>query len=102
MKPVVSLSRIFRRHYPNHRSRLPRSPLSLDHFLLRQRVLGFYRTVVRACYKLPAESRADMLEFARLEFESRKEENDLRKIRYLLSTGKAEFDRVRGQVGGIV
>lgn len=41
-----------------------------------------------------------MIQYARGEFELRREETDLRKIRYLLSTGKADFDRLRGQVGG--
>ena len=81
------------------RSRLAnKPPLSLDHFLLRQRVLAFYRTVFRACDRIPSPIREEMREYARGEFERQKDVEDLRKIRYLLSTGKAEFDRLMGAV----
>ena len=76
-------------------------PLSLDHFLIRQRVLALYRDILRACYKIPPPAREEMKLYAREEFEQRKDVEDLRKIRYLLSTGKAEFDKLRGQIGGI-
>ncbi|KAL9138158.1 MAG: hypothetical protein Q9175_000629 [Cornicularia normoerica] len=80
-------------------SRLPSSkpPLSLDHFLLRQRVLSLYRTTVRACHKIPPPTREEMKKYAREEFEQHKAVEDLRKIRYLLSTGKAEFERLGKQ-----
>ena len=39
-----------------------------------------------------------MREYARAEFERQKEVDDLRKIRYLLSTGKVEFDRLMGAI----
>jgi hypothetical protein len=37
--------------------------------------------------------------YAKEEFERHREVEDLRNIRYLLSAGKAEMDRIRGQVG---
>ena len=81
------------------RSRLAnKPPLSLDHFLLRQRVLAFYRTIARACDRIPSPIREEMREYARAEFERQKGVEDLRKIRYLLSTGKAEFDRLMGAI----
>ena len=84
-------------------SRLPSSkpPLSLDHFLLRQRVISLYRTVIRACQKIPPPTRGEMKKYAREEFEQHKAVEDLRKIRYLLSTGKTEFERLGKQVSGM-
>ena len=86
-------------------SRLPSSKpplsLSLDHFLLRQRVISLYRTIVRECHKIPAPTREEMKKYARDEFERHKAVQDLRKIRYLLSTGKTEFERVGKQVSSM-
>ncbi|KAL2038260.1 hypothetical protein N7G274_008909 [Stereocaulon virgatum] len=73
-------------------------PLSLDHFLLRQRVLAQYRTIIRACRKVPEVTREEMQRYAREEFERQKGVEDLRRIRYLLSVGKVEFERL---VGGV-
>ena len=89
----------------SHRpSRFPASsspPLSLDHFLLRQRAIALYRTIMRGCYKLPDPvARAEMREYARAEFERHRQETDLRTIRYFLSTGKADFDRLGKMVSG--
>ncbi|KAF6226860.1 hypothetical protein HO133_008301 [Letharia lupina] len=80
-------------------SRLPPSkpPLSLDHFLLRQRVISLYRTIVRACHKIPPPTKEEMKKYAREEFEQHRAVEDLRKIRYLLSTGKTEFERLGKQ-----
>jgi len=41
-----------------------------------------------------------MKHYAREEFEQHREVTELRQVKYLLSTGKAEFERLRGQVGG--
>ena len=73
-------------------------PLSLSHFLLRQRALSLYRTIIRACYKIPPSAREEMKSYAREEFERHKDVDDSRKIRYLLSTGKTEFERLGKQV----
>ena len=89
---------------PHRPSRFPASsspPLSLDHFLLRQRAIALYRTIMRGCYKLPDPvARAEMREFARAEFERHRQETDLRTIRYFLSTGKADYDRLGKMVSG--
>ena len=80
-------------------SRLQNKPrLSLNHFLLRQRVLAQYRTIIRACRKIPEPMRDEMRQYARGEFERQRGLEDMRSIRYLLSTGKAEFDRLMGQI----
>ena len=94
------------RSYATASTRSPRlppseAPLSLDHFLLRQRVLSLYRTIIRACHKMPPSTSTEMRKYAREEFEQHKRVADLRKIRYLLSTGKTEFERLGKQVSGM-
>ena len=79
----------------------PKPPLSLDHFLLRQRTISLYRTIVRACHKIPPPTREEMKKYAREEFERHKAVEDLRKIRYLISTGRTEFERLGKQVSGM-
>lgn len=98
MRALQSLARTYATttRYP---SRLPnKPPLSLDHFLLRQKVLAQYRTIIRACYKIPSTMREEMKRYAKEEFKRQRDVEDLRIIRYLLSTGKVEFDRLIGQV----
>ncbi|PLB38718.1 LYR motif-containing protein 2 [Aspergillus candidus] len=77
-------------------SKLKKPAVSLDHFIQRQRVLGLWREIVRALHKIPPSSTRDELHnYARHEFERRRDITDLQHIRYLLSTGKAEFDTMR-------
>jgi Complex 1 protein (LYR family) len=73
------------------RSRLG-PPLSLDHFLQRQRVLSLYRTIIRSLYRIPKDGRAEPISWARGEFERNKDVSDITQIRYLISTGKTEFE----------
>lgn len=70
-------------------------PLSFDHFIQRQRVLGLWRTILRSLYKIPHDRRAEPVSYARGEFERNKHVKDISQIRYLISTGKAEFDGMR-------
>ena len=80
---------------------LPTKPFTLDHFLLRQQTLALYRSVVRSCHRLPdSKARDEMRKYARDEFERQREVMDVRKIRYLLSTGRAEWKRLGGMFGG--
>ncbi len=77
------------------RSQLSRSskpPLSLEHFLQRQRVLGLYRSIIRSLYRIPKDRRAEPISYAKGEFERNKHVADIGKIRYLVSTGKTEFE----------
>jgi hypothetical protein len=67
-------------------------PLSLEHFVQRQRVISLWRSVVRAIYKIPKAHRDEPVQYARNEFERHKNVTDLTQIRYLISTGKTEFD----------
>ncbi|GAB7326312.1 hypothetical protein MBLNU13_g10285t1 [Cladosporium sp. NU13] len=67
-------------------------PLSLEHFLQRGRVLALWRDIVRATNKAPSSTRKELLDFARGEFEQHRHVTDLGHIRYLISTGKTQFD----------
>lgn len=76
--------------------------LSLEHFLLRSRVLSLYRTIVRAIYQIPdANERRDPIAHVKTEFMRNKNVNDTAQIRYLASTGKAEWDGMRRYVEGL-
>jgi len=54
---------------------------------------------MRESRTIPSPTREEMRGYAKEEFERHREVEDLRNIRYLLSAGKAEMDRIRGQVG---
>lgn len=71
------------------------TPPSLEHFIQRQRVLSLWRTILRSVYKIPADRRHETVNYARHEFERNKAVSDLGQIRYLISTGKTEFDGMR-------
>lgn len=75
------------------------APLSLEHFLLRSRVLNLYRTIVRAIYQIPdPDARKDPIAHAKGEFSRNRNVRDKDQIRYLVSTGKAEWDGMRRYV----
>ncbi len=105
MRPQL-LCQIHARTYASHvdniipRSRtLRKAPLSLDHFLQRQRTLALWRDIVRATNKIAAtDTRREMRDFARQDFERNRNVEDLTQIRYLVSTGKEQLDRMRRYV----
>lgn len=83
---------------------IPAGPqFSLGDFLLRQRVIGLWRDIVRAIYRMPkgSSTRIEMRDFAREEFERNKNVTDTTKIRYLVSTGRTQFESMRGAVEDI-
>lgn len=69
---------------------------TLAQFLLRNRVISLYRSIVRATNQIPPSSstRAEMKKFARDGFEQHREVTEETKIRYLVSTGKTEFEKM--------
>ncbi|PSK54343.1 hypothetical protein B9Z65_3462 [Elsinoe australis] len=70
--------------------------LTLEHFVQRKRALDLWRDIARALNKIPASNtRAEMRKFARDEFERNKDVYDLGHIRYLISTGRTQFDGMR-------
>lgn len=83
------------------KSRL-RPTLSLEHFLQRARALALYRTVLRGTRRIgdPA-TRSEARGFARAEFERHRGVTDLDHIRYLLSTGKTEWESMERYIGGM-
>lgn len=92
------------RNYTSSRSLHPNPPLSLPAFLLRQQVLSLYRTVLRTTFQLPksASTRQELRDLARAEMERNRSVADLAQVRYLLSAGRAEVERLNGLVGGAI
>ncbi|TQS35637.1 hypothetical protein Golomagni_03939 [Golovinomyces magnicellulatus] len=72
--------------------------LSLNHvctlFIQRTKVLSLYRHIIRSsrCI-LDLAKRREMIQYVRNEFERNREVEDLVRIRYLVSTGKADWER---------
>ncbi|KAI0532886.1 complex 1 LYR protein [Xylaria digitata] len=89
------------RSYATRTSRL-RPTLSLEQFLQRARVLALYRTVLRGTRHIadPA-TRSETRSFARAEFERHRGVTDAGHIRYLLSTGKTEWESMERYIGGL-
>ncbi|KAK7544400.1 uncharacterized protein J3D65DRAFT_663652 [Phyllosticta citribraziliensis] len=110
--------RLQSRSYASVSSKLPKPGkgpfLSLDQFLQRQRVISFWREIVRALHSQPnpvallkeahvsfnpeippSPTRDELRQYARTEFERHKHVTDLTHIRYLLSNGKTEFDMMK-------
>ncbi|EGY17468.1 uncharacterized protein VDAG_01150 [Verticillium dahliae VdLs.17] len=97
--------------------------LSLDHFLQRGRVLSLYRTILRGTAHISDPStKAESRRYARGEFERHRHVTDIVRlhherarlldsvnlrlnpqghIRYLLSTGKVEWDSMGRYVEGL-
>ncbi|GAB7338232.1 hypothetical protein MBLNU457_4566t1 [Dothideomycetes sp. NU457] len=68
-------------------------PLSLEHFVQRQKALHLWRDIIRSLHKVPkSNTRSEMRQFARDEFERNKDVLDIGHIRYLISTGRTQFD----------
>ncbi|KAK1762105.1 LYR motif-containing protein 2 [Phialemonium atrogriseum] len=83
------------------RSRLG-ATVSLDHFLLRARALSLYRTIVRSTRRInDPTTRAETLRFVRGEFERHRAVTDTGHIRYLLSTGKTEWESMERYIEGL-
>ncbi|KAK2067820.1 hypothetical protein P8C59_001526 [Phyllachora maydis] len=76
--------------------------MTLDHFLHRNRALSLYRHILRATRRIgDAKTRAETRRFARDEFERHRDVTDISHIRYLLSTGKTEWQGMERYIDGI-
>ncbi|KAL2111663.1 hypothetical protein VUR80DRAFT_9595 [Thermomyces stellatus] len=76
--------------------------LSLEHFVQRSRALALYRSILRATQRIPdSKTRAETRGFARAEFERNRNVTDLGHIRYLISTGKTEWESMERYIAGI-
>ncbi|GAW21197.1 hypothetical protein EKO27_g7689 [Xylaria grammica] len=83
------------------KSRL-RPTLSLEHFLQRARVLALYRTILRGTGHIgDPVTRSETRSFARAEFERHRGVTDSDHVRYLLSTGKTEWESMERYIGGM-
>ncbi|KAF3014149.1 hypothetical protein G7054_g6855 [Neopestalotiopsis clavispora] len=92
------------RHYATEAKRTTRlgKALSLDHFLQRGRVLSLYRTILRGTKRIgDPGTRSETRGFARAEFERHRGVTDLAHIRYLLSTGKTEWETMERYIEGM-
>ncbi|PHH66992.1 hypothetical protein CDD81_4387 [Ophiocordyceps australis] len=95
-----ALLRISARGYVSHR-RL-QGALSLDHFLQRTRVIALYRTIIRGTRRIAdANTRAETRRHVRQEFERHRHVKDISQIRYLLSTGKTEWESLERYIEGL-
>jgi len=76
--------------------------MSLDHFLQRQRTIHFYRKILRGTKAIrdPA-TKKESRGFARAEFERHRHVTDLSHIRYLLSTGKTEWENMERYIASM-
>ncbi|KXH65998.1 complex 1 protein [Colletotrichum salicis] len=84
------------------RSRLGKKALSLDHFLQRSRVLSLYREIIRGTRRIAdPNTRVESRRYARDEFERHRDVTDLGHIRYLISTGKTEWQGMERYVDGM-
>ncbi|PFH62112.1 hypothetical protein XA68_15073 [Ophiocordyceps unilateralis] len=80
----------------------PRPPLSLQHFLQRARVLALYRTMMRATGRIgDARTKAETRKHVRDEFERYRHVEDLSHIRYLVSTGKTQWESMQRYIDGL-
>jgi hypothetical protein len=76
--------------------------LHAQQFLQRARVLALYRTILRGTRRISdLTTRAETRNFARAEFERRKDVTDLDHVRYLLSTGKTEWESMERYIDGM-
>ncbi|KAK0724698.1 hypothetical protein B0H67DRAFT_480242 [Lasiosphaeris hirsuta] len=93
--------RLLRTYATGPRSRL-KPALSLEHFLQRARVLSFYRTILRGTREIrDPTTKTETRRFAREEFERHRGVTDLSHIRYLLSTGKTEWESMERYISGL-
>ncbi|KAK4228132.1 hypothetical protein QBC38DRAFT_475762 [Podospora fimiseda] len=83
-------------------SKLKKPALSLEHFLQRARVLSLYRTILRSSKRISdPNTKKETLRFVRQEFERNKNVTDITHIRYLLSTGKTEWEGMERYIDGL-
>ncbi|PVH84090.1 hypothetical protein DL98DRAFT_454187 [Cadophora sp. DSE1049] len=78
------------------------STISLDHFLQRSKALSLWRSIVRGCKKISDPStKAETLRFAKEEFVRNKGVKDITQIRYLISTGKTQWEIMERYIDGL-
>ncbi|TVY12563.1 LYR motif-containing protein 2 [Lachnellula arida] len=97
----LSLSRLYSSQ-AKRPSRFTAGTVSLDHFLQRAKALSLWRTIVRGCRKISdTGTREETLRFAREEFRRNRDVRDLTQIRYLISTGKTQWEGMERYITGL-
>lgn len=71
--------------------------MSLEEFLLRQKILHTYRGLMRLIYK--SHEKKELAKFAREEFNLNKHETDLAHRKYLLLTGESRINEMSKILG---
>ncbi|OBT60393.1 hypothetical protein VE03_10076 [Pseudogymnoascus sp. 23342-1-I1] len=74
----------------------------LSHFLQRGKVLSLWRKVLRDTRRIAdLETRAETRKMAKDEFERNKDVKDISQIKYLISTGKSQWDATERYIDGL-
>ncbi|AEO67830.1 uncharacterized protein THITE_2116940 [Thermothielavioides terrestris NRRL 8126] len=90
------------RAYATDRQSRPGPALTLEHFVQRARALALYRSILRSTRRIAdPRTRAETRKFARGEFERNRGVTDIDHIRYLLSTGKTEWESMERYIDGL-
>ncbi|KAL7791347.1 complex 1 domain-containing protein [Trichoderma ceciliae] len=102
MIPGIRLLHLSRGYATQRPASRLKTTISLDHFLQRSRALALYRTIWRGTRHISdAQTRAESRKYARDEFERHRNVTDISHIRYLLSTGKTEWESMERYIGGM-
>ncbi|PBP26815.1 complex 1 protein [Diplocarpon rosae] len=105
MRCSTLLLRQGRRAYASAAKKRPSrldSTISLDHFIQRGRVISLWRTILRGCRRISDQNtKIETLQFARDEFRRNREVKDIGQIRYLTSTGKAQWQTMERYIDGL-
>ncbi|KAK4124287.1 hypothetical protein N657DRAFT_617348 [Parathielavia appendiculata] len=101
MRPLSLSWRSLRTYATDRKSRIG-PVLSLEHFVQRARALAFYRSILRSTRHIAdPQTRAETRKFVRDEFERHRGVTDIDHIRYLLSTGKTEWESMERYINGL-
>ncbi|KFX90135.1 hypothetical protein O988_08332 [Pseudogymnoascus sp. VKM F-3808] len=94
------------RFFATEAARRPKSrfgpTVSLEHFLQRGKVLSLWRRVLRDTRRIgDLQTRAETRKMARDEFELNRNVKDISQIKYLISTGKSQWDATERYIDGL-
>ncbi|KAI9052009.1 hypothetical protein LZ554_004263 [Drepanopeziza brunnea f. sp. 'monogermtubi'] len=102
--PTQTLHRGWRSYASAARPHHPKLPptISLDHFLQRGKAIRLWRAIIRGCRRISdPRTRAETLGFAREEFRRNRRVGDIGQIRYLISTGKTQWETMERYIDGL-
>lgn len=73
--------------------------IALIQFVQSAAARQLWRDICKAAYTTPPTTRNELIAYARTEFDRRKNESDILKIRYYISTGTKEFQSIAKNMG---